>query len=65
MSLVGPRPEDPAYVTHWPEEIHRLLLSVRPGMTSPASIVYRDEEEMLQGDNVEEEYLGKILPDKL
>jgi hypothetical protein len=65
MSLVGPRPEDPAYVEHWPEETRKLLLSDRPGMTSPASIVYRDEEGMLSTDNVEEEYLDKILPDKL
>ncbi len=65
MSLVGPRPEDPAYVELWPEEKCQLILSVRPGMTSPASIVYRDEGQMLPADNVEEEYVRKILPDKL
>ncbi|NCF65083.1 MAG: hypothetical protein GWP61_03860 [Chloroflexi bacterium] len=65
MSFVGPRPEDPAYVKHWPEEKRHLLLSVRPGITSPASIAYRDEEKLLQAKDVEEEYLGKILPDKL
>ncbi len=65
MSLVGPRPEDPAYVTHWPKEKRQLLLSVRPGITSPTSIAYRDEEKMLQSGNAEEEYLSKILPEKL
>ena len=65
MSLVGPRPEDPAYVPQWPEETRQLLLSVRPGITSPASILYRDEEEMLLSGNVEEEYVRKILPEKL
>ncbi len=65
MSLVGPRPEDPAYVTQWPEETRQLLLSIRAGMTSPASIVYRDEEGMLSENNVEEEYLNEILPKKL
>ncbi len=42
-----------------------LLLSVRPGINSPASIAYRDEEAMLAASNVEEEYLNKILADKL
>jgi len=65
MSFVGPRPEDPTYVTHWPEEKRDILLSVPPGITSPASIAYRDEEKLLQDKDVEEEYLGKILPDKL
>src|SRR5512138_750044 len=40
MSMVGPRPEDPTIASEWPEEVQREVLSVRPGITSPASIVY-------------------------
>lgn len=65
MSLVGPRPEDPEIARTWPERARREILSMRPGMTSPASVLYRDEEKLLQGDNVMESYLKDILPDKL
>ncbi|NUM48782.1 MAG: sugar transferase [Anaerolineales bacterium] len=65
MSLVGPRPEDPDIVHRWPEDAQRELLSVRPGITSPASVVYRDEESMLKGENVMDDYLRSILPTKL
>ena len=65
MSLVGPRPEDQDFVTHWPADIRQALLSVRPGITSPASVLYRDEESMLQGGNVIDQYLKVILPSKL
>ncbi len=65
MSLVGPRPEDPNIAAGWPEETRKILLSVRPGVTSPASILYRDEEKLLSGDNLMENYLQEILPSKL
>lgn len=65
MSLVGPRPEDQDFVTHWPADVRQVLLSVRPGITSPASILYRDEESMLQAGNVVDQYLKVILPSKL
>lgn len=65
MSLVGPRPEDRDFVAHWPQEAREVLLSVRPGITSPASVLYRDEEAMLQSGNVVDEYLKVILPSKL
>ena len=65
MSLVGPRPEDPDYVAKWPEEARRELLQVRPGITSPASVLYRDEEQMMQIEDSETDYLQKILPSKL
>ena len=65
MSLVGPRPEDCDFVTHWPADVREVLLSVRPGITSPASILYRDEESMLQAGNVVDQYLKAILPSKL
>lgn len=64
MSLVGPRPEDPRFVaTFGPNE--RRVLSVRPGITSPASIVYRNERALLTGANAEDFYAASILPDKV
>jgi lipopolysaccharide/colanic/teichoic acid biosynthesis glycosyltransferase len=65
MSLVGPRPEDPAIAAAWPEAVRRELLSVRPGITSPATVAYHDEEKRLQAASVMEEYVQNILPDKL
>jgi lipopolysaccharide/colanic/teichoic acid biosynthesis glycosyltransferase len=65
MSLVGPRPEDPSISKTWPIQIAHELLSVRPGITSPASIVYRDEESMLQAEEVMRKYLHELSPDKM
>lgn len=65
MSLVGPRPEDPNFVKSWPEEARRELLAVRPGITSPASVLYRGEEQLLSADRLLDDYLRVILPSKL
>jgi lipopolysaccharide/colanic/teichoic acid biosynthesis glycosyltransferase len=65
MSLVGPRPEDPELAKTWPRGARLEILSVRPGMTSPASILYRDEEKMLQSASAMDDYLKIIMPDKL
>ena len=65
MSLVGPRPEDPDIAAQWPEATRRELLSVRPGITSPASVLYDDEEELLETGDVVRDYLREILPGKL
>jgi lipopolysaccharide/colanic/teichoic acid biosynthesis glycosyltransferase len=65
MSLVGPRPEDPEMAMLLPAAVREEILSVRPGVTSPASIMFRDEETMLKGADWMEEYLGEILPSKL
>jgi len=65
MSLVGPRPEDPEFVAAWSEDARQEILSVRPGITSPASISYHDEEKLLSSDNLMSDYVGKIAPDKL
>ena len=65
MSLVGPRPEDPALAEKWPEAVRREVLSVRPGITSPASVVYRNEEDLLHSSNFMDTYLWDILPSKL
>jgi lipopolysaccharide/colanic/teichoic acid biosynthesis glycosyltransferase len=66
MSLVGPRPEDPRFVAMYTPE-QREVLTIRPGITSPAAIRYRDEETLLKaGDpNFEELYATTIMPAKL
>jgi len=64
MSLVGPRPEDPRYVALYTPE-QRAVLTVRPGITSLASVQYRHEEAMLNGDDWERVYVQEILPNKL
>jgi hypothetical protein len=65
MSLVGPRPEDPELAKSWPPKARREILSVRPGVTSPASVVYRDEEKLLRVDSLMDTYLKDVMPDKL
>jgi diguanylate cyclase (GGDEF)-like protein len=65
MSLVGPRPEDPEIAKSWPEEARNTILSVRPGITSPASILYHDEEKLLSGRGLMSEYYESILPEKI
>ncbi len=65
MSLVGPRPEDVEIAKAWPEDARREILSVRPGITSPASVLYRDEEKLLSASNLMEEYFQSILPNKM
>jgi lipopolysaccharide/colanic/teichoic acid biosynthesis glycosyltransferase len=64
MSLVGPRPEDPSYVALYTQE-QRQVLSVKPGITGPTQLEYRDEASMLQGDSVDEEYVTRLMPEKL
>lgn len=65
MSIVGPRPEDVEIASQWSEEVKKEVLSTRPGITSPASIIYHDEEHLLSKSNLMEVYLNTILPDKL
>ncbi len=64
MSFVGPRPEDPDIVAQWPADVRAEILSMRPGITSPASVLYRNEEKMLQSEQVMETYLKTIAPNK-
>jgi lipopolysaccharide/colanic/teichoic acid biosynthesis glycosyltransferase len=66
MSLVGPRPEVPRYVAHYPEAMKRKVLSVRPGITDIASIEYRDESAVLaRAKDPEQAYIHEVLPHKL
>lgn len=65
MSLVGPRPEVPEYVAHWPAEARDIILSVRPGITDPASVRWRNEaEELATATDPERHYIDVILPEK-
>lgn len=65
MSLVGPRPEVRHYVDYWTSEQMRVL-NVRPGITDPASIRYRNENELLEkADDPEQYYIDVIMQDKI
>jgi lipopolysaccharide/colanic/teichoic acid biosynthesis glycosyltransferase len=65
MSLVGPRPEVRHYVNYWtPEQMH--VLDVRPGITDPASIKYRNENELLEkAEDPEKYYIEVIMQEKI
>ena len=66
MSLVGPRPEVPRYVAHYPADMKTKVLSVRPGITDIASIEYRDENRILaQAADPEQAYIHEVMPHKL
>jgi len=66
MSLVGPRPEVPRYVEFYPEEVRRQVLSIRPGITDFASILYKDESTVLAAAaDPEAMYVNVVLPEKL
>jgi len=65
MSIVGPRPEVPKYVSLYSKEQLRVL-SFRPGLTDLASIEFINENEILgKSDNPEKEYIEVIMPKKL
>jgi len=64
MSLVGPRPENPRSASLY-TQTQRRLLTVRPGVTSPATIAFRHEEDLLsRSTNVDADYFG-IMQTKL
>jgi lipopolysaccharide/colanic/teichoic acid biosynthesis glycosyltransferase len=65
MSLVGPRPEVPKYVAMYTPD-QQEVLRVRPGITDLASIVYRNENELLaSAPDPEAFYIKEIMPDKI
>jgi len=65
MNLVGPRPEVAEYVEQYTEE-QRKVLSVKPGITDYASLLYFNENEVLaKSSNPKETYLKEIMPAKL
>jgi lipopolysaccharide/colanic/teichoic acid biosynthesis glycosyltransferase len=66
MSLVGPRPEVPRYVDRYPPAVRRTVLSVAPGITDLAAILYKDENDILgRALDPERAYVETILPVKL
>jgi FlaA1/EpsC-like NDP-sugar epimerase/lipopolysaccharide/colanic/teichoic acid biosynthesis glycosyltransferase len=66
MSFVGPRPEVPRYVQCYPSDLRVTLLSVRPGITDPAALAFRDEAALLsQSEDADRCYLDEVLPRKL
>ena len=65
MSLVGPRPEVRHYVNYWTtEQMH--VLDVRPGITDPASIRFRNENELLEkAEDPEKYYIEVVMQEKI
>lgn len=65
MSFVGPRPEVKKYVDMY-DDYQKNVLRVKPGITELASIVYRDENEVLaKSENPERTYIEEIMPTKI
>ena len=65
MSFVGTRPEVEKYVVSYTDEMYATLL-LPAGITSEASVYYRDESSLLEAaENPEEVYINRILPDKM
>ncbi len=65
MSFVGPRPEVRYYVDMYTDK-QKQVLNVRPGITDPASIAFRNENELLaQQPNPKQYYITSIMPEKL
>jgi len=65
MSLVGPRPEVPEFMRHYSPEQRAVILSMRPGMTDYAAILFRDESALLDGnDDPVSFYRHRIMPIK-
>lgn len=65
MDLVGPRPEVPRYVALYSPE-QRRVLDVRPGITDPASVAFRDESDLMgEQEDPERYYIEVIMPRKL
>ena len=65
MSFVGTRPEVPKYVNKYSKEMKATLL-LPAGITSEASICYKDEAELLErAENIDDVYVNQVLPGKM
>lgn len=65
MSLVGPRPDVPGFADKL-EGTDRELLQLQPGITGPATLKYRNEEELLAGSDDPERFNAEVIwPDKV
>jgi lipopolysaccharide/colanic/teichoic acid biosynthesis glycosyltransferase len=66
MSVVGPRPEVPKYVAQYPEEKRNKLFTMRPGITDWASVMFKNENDLLShSSDPEKTYVEEILPVKI
>lgn len=66
MSFVGPRPDVPSEIDKLTDEQKALLLSIRPGITGPASLKYAHEERILQAQEKPLQYYDEVVfPDKV
>lgn len=65
MSLVGPRPDLPGFADQLTGE-DRIILKVRPGLTGPATIKYKNEDQLLKEQSHPEKYNQEVIwPDKV
>lgn len=65
MSFVGTRPEVPKYVKRYTDEMYATLL-LPAGITSEASIMYKDEERLLaDAESADDVYVKQVLPQKM
>lgn len=64
MSLVGPRPEDPTFVTMYSADFERVL-AVKPGITGLSQLAFQREAEVLDARDREADYAGRVLPQKI
>jgi lipopolysaccharide/colanic/teichoic acid biosynthesis glycosyltransferase len=64
MQLVGARPEVEPYVQMFRSQ-YAVILQDRPGITDPASLANRREDQMFSADRMEQQYVEEILPSKL
>lgn len=68
MSLIGPRPDSAEFLTMLPASVQPALASIKPGITSVASIVFRDEEKLLSrvpDRDLTSHYVTTLLPEKV
>ena len=64
MSFVGPRPELPEYLPYYSEE-QKQVFTVRPGLTDPGTLAFRNEAALIDDARAEDVYAREILPRKL
>lgn len=65
MSFVGPRPDVPGFADQL-QDAEKIVLSIKPGITGPATLAYRNEEEILASVDDPEKYNAEVVfPDKV
>jgi lipopolysaccharide/colanic/teichoic acid biosynthesis glycosyltransferase len=64
MSIIGPRPEDPHFVGLHAAD-YEVILSIRPGITGLSQLAYVEESRIVSEDNPVEDYIARIMPQKL